>query len=396
MKILRKYLHDKRVIFARWRVHFRRENKLLVLSIKRKFQFLMTKPLGRKPNFLIGPTNSANQGTAWSQALTRFGANSESLRISANPAGEWFTTDISIPREKWLTFDYRQELANSVASSKEIVLIESLRPIFLLRNVRDSNHQVLEDFTLLTRIGKRAGVIFHGSDIRDVDAHALRNPYSPFKSERPEIEDLRKRSNQNRAILPELRNRGLPIFVSTKDLLLEVPDAHWLPVTIDFPRFNAVAKSSPIYTGADTKLRVLFLPSRSWLKSAELIEPVLLKLVSEGIISYESFTSGGENIKHDQIPDLIAKNDVVIDQYLGVIGVFPIEALAAGRIVLSYVPEADAEIPIISITPQTLESELRRIAKDRPLPHGGVEYAERWHDGRESVKAIAKVFNFRV
>jgi hypothetical protein len=128
------------------------------------------------------------------------------------------------------------------------------------------------------------------------------------------------------------------------------------------------------------------------LKSAGIIDPILRKLSEEGLISYVSYVENGANIPHDQIPALLAESDLVIDQFLGVIGVFPIEALAAGRLVMSYMPNEESSTPIINVTPVTLESEIRRVAAERPVHEGGAEYARRWHDGRESVSAIRRAF----
>ncbi len=396
LRVVRKYRRVKRAQFDKWSVRYKRESRLRQLSRRgRIFQFLRS-PFRFRPAFLIGPTNSANQATLWSSALHKFGLNAESLRISADVTDEWFTSDYALNRTQWLDFDTRQKLADSVAKSKNIVLFESLRPIFRLLNARDGRNPVLEDFELMSRVGKRYGVIFHGSDIRNTEAHALRNPYSPFHTGSSELEKMRKRQAENAELVPVLRERKIPIFVTTKDLLIDLPDAHWLPVTVDFDRFYKVALNSPIFPDPDQKIRVLFLPSRSWLKSADLIEPVLIKLRDEGVISYHSYFAAGQTLKHSEIPASMAEADLVIDQYLGVIGVFPIEALAAGRLVMSYVPVDAGEVPIINITPDTLESELRRVARERPTPTSGIEYAKRWHDGTESVMAIAEVFGFRI
>jgi hypothetical protein len=380
--------------FERWKIRFLREFRLKVISRKRLLQRWIRAPFGGKPAFFIGPTNSANQATAWSRALQGIGSDSESLRISAQSVGEWFSTDYALTRKEWLEFSTRQKLADRVASTKDIVLFESLRPIFRLLDARDERNQILEDFDLMEDIGKRIGVIFHGSDIRDTQSHAARNSYSPFHKQSPELVKLQERVFENSKLLPEIRRRKIPIFVTTQDLLLDVPDAHWLPVTIDFELFNQVALSSPIFSDPNEKLRVLFLPSRSWLKSAELIEPILLRLRDEGLIDYQSYLSEGRSLNHSEIPDAMARVDLVIDQFLGVIGVFPIEALAAGRLVMSYVPVEAGEVPIISVTPATLESEIRRVAQDRPQPIG-IDYARNWHDGRESLLALAEVFAFK-
>jgi hypothetical protein len=299
-------------------------------------------------------------------------------------------------RSEWSEFSRRQELADHVAATKSVVLFESLRPIFRLLNARDGRNPIIEDLELLKLMGKRAGVIFHGSDIRDTAKHAQRNPFSPFHKPSLELEKLRERTAENVALLPYLRAEKIPLFVTTKDLLFDLPDAHWLPVTIDFERFHRIALDAPIFPNPADKLRVLFLPSRSWLKSADLIEPVLIKLRDEGVIEYQSYVGEGQNLKHSEVAQVMSKVDLVIDQYLGVVGVFPIEALAAGRLVMSYLPAEVGEAPIINITPETLERELRRVAEVRPHPAAGIEYARKWHDGRESVLALAEVFGFKV
>ena len=395
-KILRTHYYVKRARFDKWKIRYKRESRLRRLSQRRKIIRFLRSPFRVRPAILIGPTNSANQATRWSHAFQKFGIQSQSLRISADLANEWFTSDFALNRTQWLDFNQRQKLADDVANTKDIVLFESLRPIFRLLNAKDGRNQILEDFELMTRIGKRFGVVFHGSDIRDTKAHAERISFSPFREESSELEKMRARRAENVELVPFLREQKIPIFVTTKDLLLDLPDACWLPVTIDFESFYKVALNFPIFPDPSQKLRVLFLPSRSWLKSADVIEPVLIKLRDEGVISYQSHFATGQTLQHSEVPAAMAEVDLVIDQFLGVIGVFPIEALAAGRLVMSYVPTDAGEVPIINITPDTFESELRRVARERPKPSAGIEYAKRWHDGTESVLAIAEVFGFRI
>ncbi len=395
LRKIHRWNYARRVEFGFWKIRFKRESRLRLISLGLRARQFIKRPFRVRPNFFIGPTNSANQGTLWASALCNVGLRSQSLRISGTLSNEWFSTDYALTRTEWLDFNRRQQLADIVAGTKNVVLFESLRPIFRLLNAKDGRNPILEDFELMQLMGKKIGVIFHGSDIRETRAHAARNPFSPFHKESPELEKMRARTVENAALLPILRERNIPIFVTTKDLLIDVPDAHWLPVTIDFERFHRVAIESPIFPDANGKLRVLFLPSRSWLKSAESIEPVLLKLREEGVISYHSYLSAGESIKHSEVPSVMAQTDLVIDQYLGVVGVFPIEALAAGRLVMSYVPPEAGEIPIINVTPETLESEIRRVAESRQRPLAGINFAKQWHDGRESVLALAEVFGFK-
>jgi len=396
LKSFRRFYLRKRADFERWKIRFSRESRLRLISLRRRTAHFLSSPFRSRPSILIAPTNSANQGALWSSALRRYGISSQSLRISGDPSAEWFTSDLSLTRNEWLEFPVRQKLADEIARSNEIVLIESLRPILRLLNAKDGRPAVAEDIELLLQMGKRVGIIFHGSDIRDPKSHAARNPYSPFHLESPELEQLVSRREENVRLLPFLREKKIPLFVTTQDLLIDLPDAQWLPVTIDFERFHQVAINSPIFAKTEQKLRVLFLPSRGWLKSADLIEPVLIKLRDEGVIDYHSYLVTGQSLKHSEVPAAMAQADLVIDQFLGVIGVFPIEALAAGRLVMSYLPPEAGEVPIINITPETLESEIRRVALERPIPEAGVEYAKQWHDGTESALAIAEVFGFKI
>jgi len=395
----------------------------------------------RNVGVIIGPANSANQASAWARSLNSYFNNSHSasLRISANPAQEWFHADVEITTAMRADFNCRLSLIMENFLPKDIVLIESLRPIFGFRKGRlgFAPRHSIDDAILLKRMGKKVGMVFHGSDIRDPMDHALRNPHSPFRAStsehdhsdwesgsilRQEAQELYQSTLVNRQLISTLRSQRIPLFVTTPDLLLEVPDAHWLPSVIDLQKFREVADSSPIF--ASEKLRVLYIPSRSWIKSSDLILPVLEKLSNEGLIEYENWVENGP-VTHDQIPKLLSQSDVVIDQFIGLFGVFALEAVAAGRIVMTYVDETFAHHPTpphINITSETLEAQIRHLARARErvlvrsqiqnfldkehvlvnaeLPAGeaitvGANFVEQYHDGRYSSELLATVFRER-
>ena len=288
-------------------------------------------------------------------------------------------------------------MARDLLGKKSGLLLESLRPIFGLR--KQGNYKMehsLDDLILAKRMKKKVGVIFHGSDIRDIDSHIKRNPYSPFTQGGEQVEKVRQLANQSRQLIPELVKRKIPIFVSTVDLLHELPQAHWLPTVIDLPTYEAVSVKHPPLKH-EGKIRVLYLPSKSWIKSSELVIPVLEKLSSEGVIEWINWLKDGP-INSDLVPEIIAKSDLVIDQFLGVIGVLPLEALAAGRAVMTYVPDElegnnkNYPIPpVINVNPNTLENEIRKFAANPKIPRGGFDFVKRWHDGHESVKVLREV-----
>jgi hypothetical protein len=322
-----------------------------------------------RTGFIIGPTNSANQATAWARSLPE----GESLRIAADPATEWFHADHEVKSSDRNAEVHRISILHEIFSDKGSILLESLRPIFAFRKGRQgfaSRHSV-DDLILLRRMGKRVGVVFHGSDIRDPAAHLARNPYSPFQEPghpgllRKEAIELLEVSGVNRSLLPRIRKKKIPLFVTTPDLFHEVPDAIWLPAVIDIAPYEAIADSSPLF--ASKKLRVLYLPSKSWLKSSGIITPILEKLRDEGVIEYQNWVDSGP-VLHDQIPKIFSEVDLVIDQFIGLTGVFALEAAAAGRIVATYIDPLHAHhptLPHININPETLESKLRSIARER-------------------------------
>lgn len=188
---------------------------------------------------------------------------------------------------------------------------------------------------------------------------------------------------------------GVPVFVSTPDLLQWVPEATWCPVVVDPARWRvaAVTKSSP------TLPVVAHAPSHKWLKGTALIEPMLRRLSAEGVIEYRQIIG----VPHALMPAFYADADIVLDQFvLGIYGVAACEAMASGRLVMSHV-DADTrtqvremtglELPVHEATVDSLETELRLAAAQpdafEALRTAGPAFVESVHDGRRSAAALA-------
>lgn len=351
---------------------------------------------GRRPfSLLIGPTNSAGQASLWARALSRHSLPSQSLRISNNPAAEWFDADMEIPRLEWTTMEGRLSLAKRVASEYDAILIESMRPLFSLHSKRDyAADRTFDDLKLLKKAKVKGAIVFHGSDIRDTAAHAKREPFSPYRHSSPELDQLQIRASEFRRAGRKAFWKGIPVFVTTPDLLLDMPRAHWLPVTIDVDNFEREGLARPCWSSSGAP-KVLFQPSKGWLKSADLVSPILEKLDKEGVIELLD----SQTIPHTEMASKIAQADVVIDRFDGVAGVASVEALAARRLVIANIAswayrKAEATPPIVHATPETLEGILRKISFQRSAYENdfeaGVQYVRRWHDGSESVRRITK------
>lgn len=357
---------------------------------------------GSTPNILVGAANSAGQATTWSKALQASGVSASSLRIAADDDPGWYATDIRLERAEWRTRPGRVALARKIASDYDGVLLESLRPLFALRSKDDfSANRAKEDLKLLSRCGIRTALVFHGSDIRDTQAHAKREEFSPYRnpSDPQILRRLQERADITRAVALELGKAGYPLLVTTSDLFLELPSAAWLPIAIDFGTFANAGKSDPAFAEPGP-LRVLYQPSRGWLKSHEQIEPILHNLEHEGIIRLVP----SDPISHEKMPARISSADVVIDRFDGITGVLTAEALACGRAVIANVApwahvRAEIVAPVHHATPASLAGVLRALAHDRGQMQATVEanreFVRTWHDGRMSAERIRAALKIR-
>ena len=362
------------------------QRQLIVASAKSKTRNNSKKPI------LLGATNSAGQANSWAMALRKFGRNAQSLQIVSDENGSWFNADRTINRSQWKPLEFRKQLFKEITSQNSGMLLESLRPIFALNQPSlFTAEEGLNDLIDLWRAGLKVAVVFHGSDIRDQLHHAKMDEFSPYRNpvDPSKFEAVRIRADQTRLVARKLNRHRIKHFVTTPDLLHELPDATWLPAVIDIQKFktNTLIKSS---TGP---LKVLFLPSNGWLKSEGLVTPVLNDLEKEGVIKL--IAKGA--VSNSEMPALIESADVVIDRFDGVVGVASIEAMAAKRLVIANVApwiynKAEVTPPVIHATPKTLADKLKEISENsfnhNQITEAGFEYVNKWHDGKESATRL--------
>ena len=362
------------------------ERQLLVASAKSKTRNNFKKPI------LLGATNSAGQANSWAMALRKAGRSAQSLQIVSDENGSWFNADRTINRSQWKTLDFRKKLFKEITSQNSGVLLESLRPIFALNQPSlFTAEEGLNDLIDLWRAGLKVAVVFHGSDIRDQLHHAKMDEFSPYRNpvDPAKFEAVRIRADQTRLVARKLNRHRIKHFVTTPDLLHELPDATWLPAVIDIDKF----KTTTSIKSSAGPLKVLFLPSNGWLKSEALVTPVLNDLEKAGVIKLVATGS----VSNSQMPGLIESADVVIDRFDGVVGVASIEAMAAKRLVIANVApwiynKAEVTPPVIHATPKTLADKLQEIAGDnfnhQQITDAGFEYVSKWHDGKESATRL--------
>jgi hypothetical protein len=281
-------------------------------------------PEGRV-RLLIAPVNFAGQGYEWARAAERLPEVGARSMAYVAPGEFAFPVDYRVPTPVFVrSRDWQRGQARAVARGFTHVVIEAERPIFGRRYDED----VLREVTALRGAGLRVAMLCHGSDIRLPSRHRSHEPDSPFvEGGYAETERLEAQAARNRELLDAA---AATVFVSTPDLLLDVPTAVWLPVVVG-ERWRELPAAPPL---ADEVPLVVHIPSRAGLKGSDLIEATMQALDAEGVVRYERH----EGVAAERMPELYGRADIVLDQFsLGIYGVATCEALAAGRVVVSHV-----------------------------------------------------------
>lgn len=349
----------------------------------------------------VGPRNTAGQGYAWAAAAQRHlpGVAAQNLWAQRSATQSHFhypaTHQLSGLAQRGRV---RRLHGERVLDQVTHVLFESGRPV--LGNFHAGS--MLDDVPALDAAGIRHGVLYHGSEIRDLHQHAQRDPHSPFGGPERDWDDylrtLQSIVERTRDDLHRYLEAGHPALVSTPDLLDVIPEAAWLPLVVDVERF---ATDRPVLQ-RDRPV-VLHAPSNARLKGTRAVEEVLARLEAQGLVTYRRLTG----VPHDRMPDVVGDADVVIDQVvLGNPGVLLAETAAAGRLSVAHLtPEvrermarADRErggsgvLPVLEAAPDTLEEVLRDVLA-RPaiaveLAAAGPGWARRNHDGRAAAAVL--------
>ncbi|WP_433014008.1 hypothetical protein [Kribbella sp. CA-294648] len=347
-------------------------------------------PVATTPvRMLVGPTNSAGQGHAWAQAARQIdGVSAVSFAVHRKGQFE-FADDYGVPLAWFGQPRWQRAQQQHIESSYTHVMVESARPIFGARGYPDAE----ADITAMLEKNLDVSLLFHGSDIRLPSRHAERERWSPFTPGDDLTDRLEKQARRHAELVQSL---GLPVFVSTVDLLDDVPDAQWLPVVIDPTPWHQAAR--PLFS--TEKPVVAHVPSNAKLKGTEEIDAVLTRLHEAGQIEYRRITG----VRHDQMPTVIGDADIVVDQLrIGLYGVAAAEALAAGRIVVSYVGDAVRErmrsltgrdVPIVEADPDTLGDVVTGLLADRDTATeqaaAGPGFVAELHDGQRSAVALTR------
>ncbi|MDR1826039.1 MAG: hypothetical protein LBR27_12070 [Bifidobacteriaceae bacterium] len=343
-----------------------------------------------RPAVLLAPANFAGQAHAWAGALTAVEvAEGRNWAYVANPVFAFpasYVVPISVYAQPRAFF---AELYGRVVDGFDAVVLESGRPLF----GRLFGFAPERELAALREAGLAVALMWHGSDIRLPSWHVAGHTASPYALPqlRRRARELEATARRNRAALLGL---GLPSLVSTPDLLELVPGAAWCPSVVALP--DAAGLGGVLQRAVP---RVVHVPSNPLLKGTDLIEPVLRRLASAGLIEYVR----AEGLVAAQVLELYRTADIVLDQFrLGIYGVAACEAMAAGRVVVSDVDasvratvlqETGLELPVVQATAAELETVLGQVLAERDhfraLAAQGRAFVEAIHAGPRSAAALA-------
>ncbi|TFV83797.1 glycosyltransferase family 1 protein [Microbacterium sp. dk485] len=346
------------------------------------------RPVVRAPDtptrVLIAPLNHAGQAEQWARSLeasdARIGARTLAVRTAFDyPAGAVVEPRVFQNSSSW------QRAQRDAAQGFTHLLVESARPPFGRLHGRSLTRQ-------LSDLGPHisTAVVCHGTDVRRLTAPRSGGVRLAFD---PGDALVRRATRAAERTIAQIRELRKPVFVSTPDLLDDLPEARWLPVVVDPAQWEGPAASAD-----DARVRVVHAPSASLVKGTALVDPILRGLDAEGVIAYRAVTG----VPHDAMPSVLADADIVIDQFrVGSYGVAACEAMAAGRVVVGHVYPAVRErvraatgldLPVIESTPDTLDHVLRTLAADpgerRRLGAAGCDFVATVHSGAYSAAVL--------
>ncbi|MDW5329352.1 glycosyltransferase [Plantactinospora sp. KLBMP9567] len=344
------------------------------------------RPLGETAIRLgLGPANYAGQAAAFAQAICRDRADvSAEVVMSKLPASFDYPADVYLDASKLKDLDLQMARVQAVLGRYTHVLADAFMPVFGHLN----GDNIEGDLPALRQAGIKVALLGHGSEIRHPGHHMERHEFSLFRDAPAGVAaKLQKKAERNRRVAEE---SGLPIFVTTPDLLDDLPQATWAPLVVDVESW---ACDRPVMERA--RPIVLHAPSKRWTKGTDRILPVVQELHERGVIELVL----AEGIPVQKMRALVQDCDIVLDQFTtGSFGAFAVEAMAAGKPVVAYLSESvsktvGSDLPIINASPSSLRETIEALLDDRDgtakTGLASAEYARIYHDGSWTAHALS-------
>ncbi|MDX3802436.1 glycosyltransferase family 4 protein [Streptomyces sp. AK04-3B] len=333
----------------------------------------------------LGPANYAGQGAAYAQAITRVNPDvSVEVVMNKQPESFDYPADVYVDATALGELPVQFQQVERIVGRYTHLLVDAFMPVF--GNLNGSS--IAGDLDALKQARIKVALLAHGSEIRHPGNHMARHPFSLFHDAPKGIaKKLQAKAERNKRIATEA---GLPLYVTTPDLLEDLPTAKWAPLVVDV---LAWATDRPVMERE--RPLVLHAPSKRWTKGTDRIIPVMTELHDKGLIEFRL----AEGIPWVEMRELVQSCDLVLDQFTtGSYGTFAVEAMAAGKPVVAYISDGvkaatDGALPIVSATPDTLGEVVKALVDDREgtarIGRESAEFARMYHDGTWTVQVLS-------
>ncbi|WP_199701795.1 glycosyltransferase, partial [Jiangella rhizosphaerae] len=344
---------------------------------------------GTPVRLYVAPANFAGQGWLWARSAERHVPGVGAVSMVGIPGGFRFASDHHVPEQVYLrSAEWQREQFDYVRQGFTHVLIEAQRAMF--GSLFSSN--AFTEARVLTGYGLRVATIAHGRDVRLPSLHRENYRWSPYvREEWADVDVLERQVRRNLAGLASL---DLPAFVSTPDLLDDLPDARWCPVVIDPALWESpeppLERARPVAVHA---------PTNSKFKGSDQVDEAMTDLHERGLVEYRRI----QGVTPEEMRAIIGSADLVLEQFrLGSYGVTACEAMAAGRVVLGHVTEhnrqrvrdaAGDDLPIVETTVENIREVVLELLDDRgraqKVAAQGPGFVRRLHDGAYSASVLS-------
>jgi hypothetical protein len=333
----------------------------------------------------LGCANYAGQLAAFAQAICAAdeGVTAE-VTMRRMPTSFDYPADVYLDPEQLADLDVQLARARRILGDCTHVIADAFLPVF--GQLNGSN--IGADLPALRRARIKVALLAHGSEVRNPQRHLRRYDNSLFHAADPAtITRLTRVTAANRRLAEEC---GLPVFVTTPDLLDDLPSATWAPLVVDVDQWHSdrpvMDRRRPV---------VVHAPSARWTKGTGRVLPVLTEMHERGAIELRLV----EMMPPAQLRDLIRDCDIVLDQFaIGTYGTLAVEAMAAGRPVIGFVDPAVHQAvgvtpPIVNARAEELRDALESLIDDAALAvrtgAASAAFARELHDGRRTAAAFA-------
>lgn len=254
----------------------------------------------------------------------------------------------------------------------------------------------LEDLKIIRELGKTAVMHNVGSDVRQPDQAISMNPYMR-NLEHTYLKKLEK--SGNKAKMRELAKWIDTVIVADSELAAYVApfyrSVEYVRIPIDLEKTVTVEEE---YVPGKQPLTIVHAPTSPEVKGSGYIQDAVEKLKKKFDFEYVQV----QNLAHNEALKVYRRADIIVDQLLlGAYGGFAVECMAMGKPVVCWISEHlknfyPDDLPIVIANPDTIESVLEELIRDRSkligLGKRCRRYVEKYHDARHVVHRFLDIY----